>query len=116
MMSKTRFERINGHEPETERRGLSWRASCVCCCDGSPVKLIGSGRTESDALKDLLNGVYNHHGRIVMEKQKWRCSQCQRVLPLQRHHIRARSKGRDDRVSNLRGDCADCHEKETNPQ
>lgn len=43
---------------------------------------------------------------------KGACETCGRRRPLQLHHIRFRSQGRDDREGNLRLECGACHDRE----
>ena len=117
-VSPTRFEKVNGHVPTVfPQEGKGFRAVCACDCNGGlPVVLSASAATEKKALKLLLEEVYRRHSEIVMLRQGWKCSQCGLIKGLQSHHIVARSKGRNDRISNLRGDCCSCHEMETNPR
>lgn len=43
---------------------------------------------------------------------KGACETCGRRRPLQLHHIKFRSQGRDDREGNLRLECGACHDLE----
>lgn len=65
------------------------------------------GYTPSEALKRLVEKVYKIHSEIVLKKQNYRCASCGAAgMRLEIDHIIQRSKGRDDRVTNLRGLCA----------
>jgi hypothetical protein len=106
-VSPTAFERITGHEVRLSQVGSSFNATCLCNCGKRASYLQACGPTESAALTSLVNMVYRHHSRVVVEKQRWRCAECgAKGVPLEIDHIVPRSKGRDDRVSNLRALCA----------
>jgi hypothetical protein len=109
MLSAHKFEKVNGHVPTTVKNGGGWLATCECACDGMTTLLVGDGSTEAGALATLLHHVYRHHGFIVMTKQNWACLECSRVVALQCDHLKPRSKGRDDRITNLAGKCCSCH-------
>ncbi len=65
-----------------------------------------SGSKPGEALKLLVEKIYKIHSEIVLRQQKRRCAECGGKFPLDVDHINPRSKGRDDRVENLRGICA----------
>ena len=114
MMSVRKAERISGHEVST-CFDQSWYAAAICNCTGRETPVQGHGKTEDESLRDLVENVYKRHGEIVRRRQKYRCHECQGLHPLQTHHQDRRSKGRNDRISNLRALCPTCHELETNP-
>jgi len=47
----------------------------------------------------------------VLERDGWRCQNCGRLVELQVHHIRPRSRLGDDAEQNLITLCARCHQK-----
>lgn len=58
------------------------------------------------------NCVANNWRRVVQqvaEEQHWRCAGCDKIVPLQGHHKKPRSRGRDDRKENVLCLCAECH-------
>jgi hypothetical protein len=114
MFTVRRAERIMGHEAST-CFDKSWYAAAICNCTGKETPVQGHGKTEDEALRDLVENVYKRHGQIVAMRQKYRCRNCQGIRPLQKHHLERRSKGRNDRVSNIAMLCPVCHELETNP-
>lgn len=69
----------------------------------------GFGRSEPEAIHRLVERVYRIHASAVALKQRNRCHECGRLKPLQAHHVKHRSKGRDDRMANIRMLCSDCH-------
>jgi 5-methylcytosine-specific restriction endonuclease McrA len=60
-------------------------------------------KLEGKAYKKLLLEVFELDG--------WRCTICQRILPLQGHHLQKRSQGRLDVVENVISVCYRCHDK-----
>ena len=73
--------------------------------------VVGSGPTHAAALQELVNENLTKNARIIAVKQAWTCARCGRREPLQAHHQKIRSRGRDDKISNLEALCASCHEK-----
>lgn len=69
-------------------------------------RVLGPGKKIGPLLKQLVEKVYKIHSKIVLEKQKYRCLLCGGRFPLDIDHIKPRSKGRDDRVENLRAICS----------
>lgn len=60
------------------------------------------------ALKELQRQVYHARGEYVYKRQGGLCCFCGCKLPInawETDHIKARSKGRDDRIENLRVCC-----------
>lgn len=111
MMTPLKFEKINGHCPQIEPSTHFVKASCVCDCDGTPLRLeTGNHRNESDALVQLREMVYRRHAVIVFDKQGWRCAECGRLRALSADHQKKRSQGRNDRIENLVGKCCACHD------
>jgi len=48
--------------------------------------------------------------RLCFDVDNWRCKICNRLRPLQAHHMIPRSLGRIDELQNLISLCAECHE------
>ena len=48
---------------------------------------------------------------LVLRRDGWRCQNCGDPRNLQVHHIKSRSKLRDDAEENLIALCANCHAK-----
>lgn len=72
-----------------------------------------SGKNRPEVLGRLVDRIYRLRSREVMKRQGWRCWECGEVLPLQIDHRKPRSRGRDDRMDNLRALCATgCHDRE----
>ncbi len=46
----------------------------------------------------------------VMERDKWRCTECKSRNNLQAHHIIFRSQGGKDSLENMKTLCHICHE------
>lgn len=90
---------INKESLEIEGSGIS----------DSSTRLDRSAR--SVALKKLVASVYHLRCRQIFKKQEWKCGYCAKRLPLQGHHLKKRSQGRDDRTINIIGICLACHEK-----
>lgn len=63
------------------------------------------GRNRDAALRGLVETIYRLRSEWVMKNQGWRCKECGRLGSLEIDHIIPRSKGRDDRISNLRAVC-----------
>lgn len=77
--------------------------------------LVAQGRAccrPAAALSDLVEKVYRIRCEEVRRRAKWRCEKCQAIKPIQVHHIKLRSHGRDDRITNLRALCQGCHSSE----
>ena len=62
-----------------------------------------SGKSMGRLLKDLSERVYKLNSRDAMASQGWRETGTGSTQPLQSHHIKPRSKGRDDSQANLSG-------------
>lgn len=110
MMTPKRFQRITGHDALIEHADGSYLASCHCACSGGDTTICGEGETEAGALAQLLHEVYRAHSAIVLARDGWKCRNCGRVAGLSVHHRVPRSKGRDDRPSNLIALCLACHD------
>lgn len=111
MLSKFRFERINGHEPTLVELKGQWRASCDCACGGNTLTLTSEGWAESEsrALESLLAVVLSEHGRVAMDRAGWKCEKCSAIRGLSSHHKVFRSHSRNDRVDNLQALDPPCH-------
>lgn len=105
-MSPQKLERITGHVVAVSESGRNF--SVVCDCDEVAVLLEETG-VAKEALGRLLYRIYQHHAHIVHQRQGYRCIECGHLRALETDHIVARSKGRDDRVANLRASCHNCH-------
>jgi hypothetical protein len=68
--------------------------------------IVVKGKTKEDSLTLLLNTIYQARSAWVMKKQRYRCAECGELNRLEIDHIIPRSKGRDDRLTNLRAICA----------
>ena len=92
---------------------LGYEAFTICDC-GVGIVSIFSGYFESktSALEALLEKVLAEHRTIVMENAHWACANCGRVTGMSAHHKVLRSRGRDDRTSNLVSLCERCHSQE----
>lgn len=64
------------------------------------------------ALNKLCNEVYRIHCAIVAQRQEHRCLFCGERKPLETHHVKFRSHGRVDEVTNLVAVCRPCHNKQ----
>lgn len=113
MLSVTKFERQNGHEPTvTPFEAGQFKAHCVCACGKYLQTIYGHARnSESRALESLRDAVLAAHGLIVIERSNWACAECGSMRGLSAHHKVFRSHGRDDTVANLESVCLVCHEE-----
>jgi len=109
-MTRRKFEQVTGHEVDISYVEPIWKVSCHCrCVPDVDTRLLEWGKTKEGALKTLLDFVYHHHSKIVMDRAGWKCSECGRSGRLEIDHIKPRglgSKDRDDRIENLRCVCA----------
>jgi len=53
---------------------------------------------------------YRRLCRKVLERDGWRCQLCGRIVELQVHHVKPRSRMGDDALQNLIAVCARCHD------
>ena len=102
-----RLERITGLIVERHDAGQG-RFLFVGWLDGKPVvNALAKGE------KAAANRFLEHNLRRIrtqkLREQKGRCADCARARPLQQHHKKKRSQGRDDRPENLILLCAECH-------
>ena len=63
-------------------------------------------RSREEACKLLVDQIYKARSAWVMKSQKYRCAECGELNALEIDHKVPRSKGRDDRIENLRAVCA----------
>lgn len=68
------------------------------------------GRQLPIILKEFVEWNYKRNSQMVFEAQSYRCANCGEMKPLQAHHRKHRSQGRNDRTENLVGLCSSCHE------
>ena len=111
-MTKRRAERIIASEIAVTQLSANgtWDAYIV------PGEYFGSGlyaygKTEDQAIGNLVAAFYKAECLRVFEGQEWKCARCGLRKPLQGHHIEHRSHGRVDR-NNVEGLCAKCHGQE----
>lgn len=79
--------------------------------NGAHPAAFGSGQTVELALQELRE---NRLRAVILEatqRQHFRCAGCDKVLPLQGHHIKFRSHGGTDVPENIEAVCAKCHHK-----
>jgi 5-methylcytosine-specific restriction endonuclease McrA len=72
-------------------------------------------RTSPQQMKDMAQAFvdwnWKRNCQTVFEAQEWRCARCGKMKALQGHHHKRRSRGRDDRVTNIIGLCSVDHVK-----
>ena len=112
-MTKRQAERIMQLEVVQRPSGPS-SPDCFEAYDGGARKGIGfivsgSGRTESEALANLVQANYRRVCEELAKEQQHRCANCAKRAPLSFHHKLHRSKGRIDTKENLEGLCLECH-------
>ena len=76
--------------------------------DGTKVAENGHAQAKV-ALAGLLGKIYQDYSRQCLERAKWVCENCGKYGPLQIHHVKFRSHGRRDHLSNLKALCGCCH-------
>ena len=106
-MTPSKAHRINGLQ--YEKRGKWWYA-----IDAETMETIGTREVKRDdktALKYLVEDIYAVNRQKTMHRDGFKCVWCGGFRNLECDHIEARSKGRDDRTSNLRTLCSLCHRK-----
>jgi len=77
-------------------------------------KEIGSAfhpADSSEALKELVNSVYQARVKRVYRSQDYKCFYCGKRRPLTPHHEKFRSHGGTHVQSNIVGACISCHDK-----
>lgn len=57
---------------------------------------------------------YLEQRQRVFENAGWRCERCGKIAPLQRDHIRKRSRLGGDETENAQALCPRCHEEKDN--
>lgn len=80
--------------------------------DGAEYARVPKSRTASQTLSALVEAVYKLRSMEVFARAKYRCERCGRLEPLQIHHRKYRSHGRQDSASNLEAVCMKCHNLE----
>lgn len=103
-MTVKRAESITGYEVRMVAESRSGVAYAAFRADVEVAR--ASEMKPGETLRLLVEKVYKIHSKIVLEKQKYRCLLCGGRFPLDIDHIKPRSKGRDDRVENLRAICS----------
>ncbi len=106
-MTKKQAERLTGYEVRRIDRndGNLW----VGAFDGSQMMAAAKHRTESAAIRFLVQVVYGMHSRTVLKNHDWRCARCGSGGRLHVHHKQFRSHGGTHQVENLEPVCVDCH-------
>ena len=114
-MTKHTAERITGLEiREIPKPGKKVGSAVTYAAYDGEVEVIR--RTESGhsaTLAAVVDVLYRRTSRRVFEEQSYLCFVCGCLLPLQSDHIHPRSRGRCDQRHNLRGVCAECHQRIT---
>lgn len=77
--------------------------------NGTSEALWGEGGTLSEALAGLVDNNWRKVVYEVSRSQHWRCADCGKCRWLQGHHVKRRSRGRDDRKENVLALCNSCH-------
>jgi hypothetical protein len=72
-----------------------------------------TSHSPSQALEMLVKWHYDQMRLQVFVEQHWRCWHCWGLKALSCDHIKPRAHGRVDQRFNLRGMCAECHERHT---
>jgi hypothetical protein len=106
-VTRRRAEILTGYEI----RAIPNRNGVFCFGAFRADELVASARhrKESLALTLLVNIIYGHHSRQVLDQHGWRCVRCGRAYLLQIHHRKFRSHGGTHRLENLEPVCNDCH-------
>jgi hypothetical protein len=103
-------DRIIGFDVELERQGGTWIARCNWEMSVTPVEV--QAEDQSDALELLVAQIYRLRSEAVRRRQKYCCAECGAgPVALEIDHVIPRSKGRDDRMSNLVGLDSGCHQR-----
>jgi hypothetical protein len=113
MMTIGKASRITGADVSVNQNPQSpgsWFAY-ICGEDGQP-RMGKVGNTQAEALQALVDQNYRDNSKLAMERAGWKCERCGSAYkPLQAHHRKYRSHGRDDRVENLEILDFDCHQR-----
>lgn len=101
-MTIAQAERINGWKycKTVNEPGRMWIAARLD--SDPPACLMCAGDNESEILKALVEMVYRYNREIVLTRAAGKCENCGAKGSLEVDHITARSKGRNDRIENLR--------------
>lgn len=75
-------------------------------------EVVVSVTDSADSYNRFLISNLERIGWITMQAQNFRCAGCGRIRALQKHHIKHRSKERDDRRENIEMLCLECHNQE----
>jgi 5-methylcytosine-specific restriction endonuclease McrA len=86
-----------------------------CLKRGEDVVCFTTGRSEKRAIDWLRGENWKRVTNNVYRRQGWKCGRCDKMKPLQGHHIRFRSRWRRedgplDIEGNVEGLCSSCHE------
>lgn len=105
-------ETINGYRTTVEAAIAAGKRLYLATAwneDGTPFLRVTALANPIASVNVLITKVYQRHCEEVRASQKHRCARCGELKPLECHHIKYKSHGRDDRKPNLQADCVDCH-------
>lgn len=113
-MTLLRFSQITGHDADYTVTNGVVSAFAACTCSDDAVIFSAAAKTLNAALDKLHALIYRHHCQTVFKQQRWKCAYCGKtcINGLDPHHVVKRSKMRLDHISNLRGACRSCHDKQ----
>lgn len=111
-MTLKRVARITGYEIRQLPPVVGYNQFRFGAYDGDRLVAECDNYQPQMALKGLVTIVYKIHSQAVFAAQGWKCLDCGQVKPLQIHHIVHRSKGRNDKMQNLKALCYNCHQLE----
>jgi 5-methylcytosine-specific restriction endonuclease McrA len=103
-----RAEKINGLQYVVVEHEKSFEVSAW---EGQTLVAIDHDKDLEEAVRLVVESVYRRNKHVMFEKYDWRCSRCGERTGLDAHHVVPRSKGRNDRISNLIPYCRSCHDK-----
>ncbi len=111
-MTRRKAEEITGYQirpvaPRDEHNKFHFGAYD----EKNQLLITADNHTEEIALATLVEAVYKMHSNEVLQNHGYRCAFCGSPGRLETDHIVPRSKGRDDRKSNLRPLCPSCHRR-----
>lgn len=76
-----------------------------------PLFIAASDSSIEECLEEILDRNLAHVRNVLARAQKYRCGDCGQRKPLQHHHIKHKSQGRDDRPENGVMLCQGCHNR-----
>ena len=108
-----KLERITGLTIHPDNLGVIGVELGIKSTPCKPI-VVSVIRSHAGTVDDFLKVNLDRLRRRLSREQRWKCAQCAGIKLLQLHHIKHRSKQRDDRIENLEMLCRDCHVKEHN--